>query len=72
VGGGGIYRRAALMVVLGVCGVVVMEQVPRGSKHDKERGDGVAGSDGGGGCTAKGKWGGGGAHGGRHACEGHG
>jgi hypothetical protein len=31
--GGGIYRRAGLMVVLGGCGVVVMEQVPRGSKH---------------------------------------
>jgi hypothetical protein len=63
---GGIYRRAG---VLG-CGVVVMEQVPRGSKHDKGRGDGVAGGDGGGGCAAKGKWGGGGAHGGGHACGG--
>jgi hypothetical protein len=31
-----------------------MEQVPRGSKHDKRRGDGVAGGDGGGGCAAKG------------------
>jgi hypothetical protein len=39
--------------VLG-CGVAVMEQVPRGSKHDKRRGDGVAGGDGGGGCAAKG------------------
>ena len=38
------------------CGVVVMEQVLRGSKHDKGRGDGVAGGDGGGGCAAKGVW----------------
>jgi hypothetical protein len=30
-----------------------MEQVTRGSKHDKGRGAGVAG----GGCAAKGKWG---------------
>jgi hypothetical protein len=41
------------------CGVVVMEQVTRGSRCDGR--DGVAG---GGGCAAKGKWGGGGAHGG--------
>jgi hypothetical protein len=61
------YRRA---VVFG-CGVVV-EQVPHGSKHDKGRGDGVAGGDGGGGCAAKEKWGGGGAHGGGHACREHG
>jgi hypothetical protein len=53
---GGFYRRAG---VLG-CGVVVMEQVTRGSKHDKGRRAGVAG----GGCAVKGKWGGGGAHGG--------
>jgi hypothetical protein len=65
------YRRAVREVVLG-CGVAVMEQVPRGSKHDKGRGDGVAGGDGGGGCAAKRKWGGGGAHGGGHACGGHG
>jgi hypothetical protein len=62
--GGGIYRRA---VVFG-CGVAVMEQVTRGNKHDKGRGAGVAGS----GCAAKGKWGGGGAHGGGHTCRGHG
>jgi hypothetical protein len=49
-------------------GVVVMEQVPRGSRRDKGRGAGVAG----GGCAAKGKWGGGAAHGGGHACRGHG
>jgi hypothetical protein len=35
------------------------------------KGDGVAGGDGDGGCAAKGKWGGGGAHGGGHACRGH-
>jgi hypothetical protein len=29
---GGVYRRAALMVVLRGWGVVVMEQVPRGSR----------------------------------------
>jgi hypothetical protein len=34
--------------------------------------DGVAGDDGGGGCTAKRGWGGGSAHGGGLACEGHG
>jgi hypothetical protein len=33
----GIYRRAALMVVLG-CGVAVMGQVPGGSRCDKGRG----------------------------------
>jgi hypothetical protein len=63
--------------VLG-CGVAVMEQVTRGSRcggggmvlmavmavtgalHGWRR------------CAAKGKWGGGGAHGGGHACGGHG
>jgi hypothetical protein len=35
-------------------------------------GGGVAGGNGGSGCAAKGKWGGGVAHGGRHTCEGHG
>jgi hypothetical protein len=45
---GGFYRRVG---VLG-CGVGVMEQVTRGNKHDKGRGDGVAG----GGCAAKGVW----------------
>jgi hypothetical protein len=54
------------------CVVVVMEQVTCGIKCDKGKGDGVAGGDGGSGCAAKGKWGGGGAHGGGHACEGHG
>jgi hypothetical protein len=53
------------------CGLVVMEQVTRGSRHDMGRGDGAAGGNGGG-CAAKGKWGGGGAHGGGHACGGHG
>ena len=38
------------------CGVVVMEQVLRGSGCDKGRGPGVAGDDGGGGCAAKGAW----------------
>jgi hypothetical protein len=57
---GGFYRRA---LVFG-CGVVVMEQVTRGSRCD-----GVAGGNGGG-CAAKGVWGGGSAHGGGHACEG--
>jgi hypothetical protein len=66
--GGGFYRRAG---VLG-CGVAVMEQVLRGSGCDKGRGPGVAGDDGGGGCAAKGERGGGSAHGGGHACEGHG
>jgi hypothetical protein len=32
--GGGFYRRATLMVVLGGCGVMVMEQVPQGNKCD--------------------------------------
>jgi hypothetical protein len=36
--GGGIYRQVALVVVLGVCGVVVLEQVLRGSRCDKMRG----------------------------------
>jgi hypothetical protein len=53
----GFYRRVG---VFG-CRVVVMEQVPRGSKHDKGRRDGVAGGDGDGGCAAKGVWGGGSA-----------
>jgi hypothetical protein len=35
------------------CGVAVMEQVTRGNKCDGG-GDGVAGGNGGGGCTAKG------------------
>jgi hypothetical protein len=35
---GEFYRRATLMVVLGGCGVVVMEQVPRGSRRDMGRG----------------------------------
>jgi hypothetical protein len=35
-----------------------MEQVPRRSRCDKGKGDGVAGDDGGGGCAAKrgGRW----------------
>jgi hypothetical protein len=41
--------------VLG-CGVVVLEQVPRDRRYDRERGVGVAGGDGGGGCAAKGAW----------------
>jgi predicted Rossmann-fold nucleotide-binding protein len=32
--GGGFYRRAALMVVLGGCGVGVMEQVTQGNRCD--------------------------------------
>jgi hypothetical protein len=54
--GGGFYRRAG---VLGGCGVVVMEQVTRGSRRDMGRGP-VAGDDGGG-CAAKGGVGGGSA-----------
>jgi hypothetical protein len=50
--GGGVYKREGVRG----CGVGVMEQVPRDSKHDKGRGDGVAGGDGGGGCAAKGVW----------------
>jgi hypothetical protein len=46
---GGIYKRAALMVVLG-CGVAVMEQVTHGSRL----GAGVS-SGNGGGCAAKGE-----------------
>jgi hypothetical protein len=53
-------------VLGGGCGVVVMEQVTRGSRRDG--GDGVAGGNGGGCC--KGGMGGG-AHGGRHACGEH-
>jgi hypothetical protein len=62
--GGGFYRRVGVLE----CGVVVMEQVTRGSKRDMGRGADVAV----GGCATKGKWGGGGAHGGGHACRGHG
>jgi hypothetical protein len=57
------------MVVLGG-GVVVMEQVTRGSKCDKGEGGTGAGDNGGGGCATKGSWGDGSAHGGGHACEG--
>jgi hypothetical protein len=62
----GFYRRVG---VLG-CGVVVLEQVTQGNK-----------CDGGGmvllavmvvGALQKRAWGGGGAHGGGHACGGHG
>jgi hypothetical protein len=49
--------------VLG-CGVVVMEQVPCGSRCDGGEGGPVADDDDGGGCAAKGMWGGGSAHGG--------
>jgi hypothetical protein len=40
-----------------------MEQVPHGSRRDMGRGA-IAGDNGGGGCAAKGAWGGGNAHGG--------
>jgi hypothetical protein len=70
VAGGGIYRRATLMVVLG-CGVVVMDQMKRGSRRDMGRGP-VVGDNGGGGCAAKGVWGASSVHGGGLACEGHG
>jgi hypothetical protein len=33
---GEFYKRVALRVVLGVCGVVVMEQVTRGSRCNGE------------------------------------
>jgi hypothetical protein len=52
VAGGGIYKRARQMVVLG-CGVAVTEQVPCGSRRDMGRGA-VAADDGGSGCAAKG------------------
>jgi hypothetical protein len=71
----GFYRRVGVLE----CGVVVMEQVTRGSRCDKGRGP-VTDDDGGDGCTAKGAWGGGsalqrGAWGGcmevGHTCGGH-
>jgi hypothetical protein len=52
----GFYRRVGVLE----CGVVVMEQVTRGSRCDKGRGP-VTDDDGGDGCTAKGAWGGGSA-----------
>jgi hypothetical protein len=55
---GEFYRRA---VVFG-CRVVVMEKMPRGSRCDMGRGP-IADDDGGSGCTVKGAWGGGSAHG---------
>jgi hypothetical protein len=64
---GGFYRRATLMVVLGVWSGGDGAGATRQQTRQGE-GDGVAG----GGCAAKGKWGGGGAHGGGHACGGHG
>jgi hypothetical protein len=49
---GGFYRQAG---VLG-CGVVVREQVTRGSRCDEGKGGPGAGDDGSGGCAAKGAW----------------
>jgi hypothetical protein len=65
---GGFYRRAG---VLGGCGVVVMEQVTRGSRCDKGKG-GLLPATMAVGALQKGAWGGGSAHGGGHVCEGHG
>jgi hypothetical protein len=69
--GGGIYRRAICEVVLG-CGVGVMEQVTRGSRCNKGKGRTVLPAM----MAAVGALqrgvGGGSAHGGGHACEGHG
>jgi hypothetical protein len=47
---GEFYRRVGMLG----CGVVVMEQVLHGSKHDKGRGDDVAGGDGDGGALKRG------------------
>jgi hypothetical protein len=77
--GGGFYRR---VWVLG-CGVAVMEYVTRGNKCDKGKGGLVLPAMmaavgalqwgvGGGSALQRGVWGGGSAHGGGHACEGHG
>jgi hypothetical protein len=68
------------MVVLGGCGVVVMEQVPCGSKHDKGRGTVLlavmvavgALQRGSGAVVVRCKGGRGVVHGGGHACRGHG
>jgi hypothetical protein len=53
------------------CGVVVMEQVTRGSRCDKGKG-GLLPATMAVGALQKGAWGSGSAHGGGHACEGHG
>jgi hypothetical protein len=50
------------------CGVAVMEQMTQGSKHDKGRGLVLPVV----GALQKGSGGGGGAHGGGHACRGQG
>jgi hypothetical protein len=75
------------MGVEGACGGVIGERHARwcfrvwsggdgaGTMRQQVRqgeGAGVAGDDDGGGCAAKGKWGGGSAHGGGHVCGGHG
>jgi hypothetical protein len=52
------------------CGVVVVEQVPRDSKHDKGRGTVLLAVMAAVGALQRG-WGGGSAHGGGHTCEGH-
>jgi hypothetical protein len=51
------------MVVFG-CGGVVMGQVPHGSRHDRREGGLLLATMACGGCTVKGAWGGGSAHGG--------
>jgi hypothetical protein len=56
---------------LGGCGVVVMEQVTRGSRCDKGRG-GLLPATMAVGALQRGVVGGASAHGGGHACEGHG
>jgi hypothetical protein len=78
VGGGFIGERGCS----GGCGVVVMEQVTRGSRCDKGKG-GLLPATMAVGALQKGAWvavvrckggmgGGASAHGGGHACEGHG
>jgi hypothetical protein len=63
-GGGGIYRR------VGVARVRSGDDGAGDTRQQTRQGEGAGVA--GGGCAAKGKWGGGGAHGGGHACRGHG
>jgi hypothetical protein len=79
-GARGVYRRAGVLGGGGGGGVVVMEQVTQGSRCDKGKGGLLpttmaVGALQKGAWVAvvrcKGAWGGGSAHGGGHACEGH-
>ena len=67
-GGGGLYRRA---LVFG-CGVVVIEYVLRGNRCDGGEGGLVPAMMAAVGALQRGGVGGGSAHGGGHACGGHG